>query len=224
MPLLILIADDDPGVRLAVKDYLELYSYSVITARNGQEALSLLGAYRPHLFISDIKMPQKDGYTLVRYLRQLPEFRLLPVIFLTERDSTGERIQGYEVGCDVYLPKPFEMEELRAVVRNLLERTQIIQSEWDFSKRKFSGNQKNDYYQETAANNQDIPNYIHFTPREVQVLNLLTTGLSNGDIGQKLHLSPRTVEKHVSSLLRKTETNNRAELVRFALDHHLIDS
>lgn len=224
MPLLILIADDDPGVRLAVKDYLELYSYSVITAKNGQEALSLLVAYRPHLLISDIKMPQKDGYTLVRYIRQLPEFRLLPVIFLTERDSIGERIQGYEVGCDVYLPKPFEMEELKAVVRNLLERTQMIQSELGFSKRKSFGKQKNNFSQETEDQNQSLANYLHFTPREVQVLNLLTTGLSNGDIGQKLHLSPRTVEKYVSSLLRKTETNNRAELVRFALDHHLIDS
>ncbi|WP_267384014.1 response regulator transcription factor [Cyanobacterium sp. uoEpiScrs1] len=224
MPLLILVADDDPGIRLAVKDYLELYSYSVITARNGQEALSLLGTYHPHLLISDIKMPLKDGYTVVRYLRQLPEFRLLPVIFLTERDSIGERIQGYEVGCDIYLPKPFEMEELKAVVRNLLERTQMIQSEWSFSKPEFFRNQKNKFSQETAIYNRFIPNSFHFTSREVQVLNLLTTGLSNGDIGKKLHLSPRTVEKYVSSLLRKTETNNRAELVRFALDHHLIDS
>lgn len=223
MPLLILIADDDPGIRLAVKDYLELYSYSVITAQNGQEALSLLEAYRPHLLISDIKMPRKDGYTLVRYLRQLPEFRLLPVIFLTERDSTEERIQGYEVGCDVYLPKPFEMEELKAVVRNLLERTQIMQSEWGFSKQESSEKQKTYFSQKTAIANPSLVNSFHFTPREVQVLNLLTTGLSNGDIGQKLHLSSRTVEKYVSSLLRKTETNNRAELVRFALDHHLIN-
>jgi DNA-binding response OmpR family regulator len=73
-------------------------------------------------------MPQKDGYTLVPHLRRLPEFRLFPVIFLPERDSTGERIQGYEVGCDVYIPKPFDMEELKAVVRNLLEQTQMIQS------------------------------------------------------------------------------------------------
>ena len=223
MPLLILIADDDPGIRLAVKDYLELYGYSVITARNGQEALSLLEAYHPHLLISDIKMPQKDGYTLVRHLRQLPEFRLLPVIFLTERDSTEERIQGYEVGCDVYLSKPFEMEELKAVARNLLERTQIIQSEWGFSKQESLEKQKNDFSQKIAITNPSLVNSFHFTPREVQVLNLLTTGLSNGDIGQKLHLSSRTVEKYVSSLLRKTETNNRAELVRFALDNHLIN-
>ena len=62
MPLLILIADDDPGIRLAVSDYLEFSGYSVIAAENGQKALSLLQIYHPHLLISDIKMPNKDGY------------------------------------------------------------------------------------------------------------------------------------------------------------------
>lgn len=95
MPLLILIADDDPGIRLAVSDYLELSGYSVIAAENGQKALSLLETYHPHLLISDIKMPHKDGYALVRQVRQRPEFRELPVIFLTECNTTTERILGY---------------------------------------------------------------------------------------------------------------------------------
>ncbi len=223
MPLLILIADDDPGIRLAVKDYLELHGYSVITAQNGQEALSLLGTYHPHLLVSDIKMPQKDGYSLVRHLRQLPEFRLLPVVFLTERGSKEERIQGYEVGCDVYLPKPFEMDELKAVIRNLLEKTQMIQSEWRFSQGKSQTQPNLDSPKDQAIAVPSLLNSLHFTQRETQVLNLLATGLSNGEIGQNLHLSPRTVEKYVSSLLRKTETNNRAELVRFVLDHRLIE-
>jgi len=64
---------------------------------------------------------------------------------------------------------------------------------------------------------------LNLTQREQEVLDQLTKGLSNGDIGNKLHLSPRTVEKHVSSLLRKTETNNRSELVRFAMEHHLVE-
>ncbi|ACK66441.1 two component transcriptional regulator, LuxR family [Rippkaea orientalis PCC 8801] len=223
MPLLILIADDDPGIRLAVKDYLELSGYSVITAQNGQEALSLLETYRPHLLVSDIKMPQKDGYTLVRHLRQLPEFRLLPVVFLTERGTKEERIQGYEVGCDVYLPKPFEMDELKAVIRNLVEKTQIIQSEWRFSQGESQPKPTLEPSQKEAIAVPSLLNSLHLTSRESQVLNLLARGLSNGEIGQNLHLSSRTVEKYVSSLLRKTETNNRAELVRFALDHHLID-
>lgn len=214
MPLLILVAEDDPGIRLAVGDYLELSGYSVLAAENGQVALSLLETYHPHLIVADIKMPLKDGYELVRQVRHRPEFRLLPVIFLTERGSTEERIRGYRVGCDLYLPKPFEMEELGAVIRNLLERSQIIQTELRFSSEEPA---------RTAANlPKNPPPEIELTNREQQVLDLLTTGLSNVEIGQKLYLSPRTIEKYVSSLLRKTDTSNRAELVRFALEHHLI--
>jgi Response regulator containing a CheY-like receiver domain and an HTH DNA-binding domain len=66
------------------------------------------------------------------------------------------------------------------------------------------------------------PNSPTLTQREREVLDLLTEGLSNIQIGSRLHLSPRTIEKHVSSLFRKTLSNNRAELVRFAMEHHLI--
>ncbi len=216
MPLLILIADDDPGICLAVSDYLELSGYSVISARNGQEALSLLQSYRPHLLISDIRMPIVDGYELVRQVRQRPEFRLLPVIFLTERRSTHERIRGYQAGCDLYLPKPFEMEELAAIIRNLLERSQIVQSDLEFSRSQESEN-----HHSSKHNSQHLS--FDFTKREQQVLELLATGLSNIDIGGKLHLSHKTIEKYVSSLLRKTETSNRAELIRLALENNLVE-
>jgi DNA-binding NarL/FixJ family response regulator len=221
MPLFILIADDDPGIRLAVKDYLELSGYAVIAASNGQEALTLLESYHPHLLISDIKMPKKDGYELVTQVRQRPEFRLLPVIFLTERGTTQERIRGYQVGCDVYLPKPFEMEELKAVIRNLLERSQIIQAEWRYKEKEAAPtNGSSTSYEEDVTPLLEV---LALTRREYQVLDLLTDGLSNVDIGHHLHLSPRTIEKYVSSLLRKTETSNRAELVRFSLEHHLVE-
>ncbi|MEM8777970.1 MAG: response regulator transcription factor [Cyanobacteria bacterium P01_G01_bin.49] len=222
MPLLILIADDDPGIRVAVKDYLELEGYGVIVTQNGQDAFSLVQSYRPHLLISDIKMPQKDGYTLVKELRQRPEFRLLPVIFLTECSTTEERIQGYQVGCDLYLPKPFEMEELKAVIRNLLERSQVVQSERRFSEQN-TENQKVLAREEAAKISiQAQLDCLQLTPRETEVLDLLSTGLSNNEIGQHLHLSPRTIEKYVSSLLRKTDTSNRAELLRFAFKNHII--
>jgi DNA-binding NarL/FixJ family response regulator len=64
---------------------------------------------------------------------------------------------------------------------------------------------------------------LHITQREQQVLKLLTHGLSNAEIGAELYLSPRTVEKYVSSLFRKTEASNRAELVRFAMEHRLVE-
>jgi len=61
MPLLILVAEDDPGIQLAVQDYLELLGYRVVTAKNGDEALRQLETYHPHLIVADIKMPKKMG-------------------------------------------------------------------------------------------------------------------------------------------------------------------
>ena len=108
MSLLILIAEDDPGVRMAVHGYLEAFGYSVIVAEDGEQALLMIQQYHPHLLISDINMPKKTGYDLVREIRKFPAFRLLPVIFLTEYDQVADRIQGYKVGCDVYLAKPLK--------------------------------------------------------------------------------------------------------------------
>ena len=230
MPLTILVTDDNVGTRLSVSDYLEMSGYSVIAAEDGQQALSMIEIYHPHVLVTDINMPRMDGYELVRQVRQKPAFRLLPVVFLTERTSTEERIKGYQTGCDLYLPKPFEMQELGAVIRNLLERSQIIQTELRFSSpegmRSHPQTQDSELTDKVDNTKQGViafkSNVLALTKREQQVLDLLTTGLSNGDIGSKLHLSPRTVEKYVSSLLRKTETSNRAELVRFALKNHLV--
>ncbi|MEQ8970549.1 MAG: response regulator transcription factor [Coleofasciculus sp. C1-SOL-03] len=233
MPLIILVVDDNLGTRLSVSDYLEMSGYSVITAEDGQEALSLIDKYHPHLIVTDINMPKMNGYELVQQVRKRPAFRLLPVVFLTERSSTEERIKGYQLGCDLYLPKPFEMKELSAVIRNLLERSQMMQAELRFSSTETGPSTPSPETTEATSKSESTPqaiasptspsNVLRLTQREQQVLELLTTGLSNSEIGNKLHLSPRTIEKYVSSLLRKTETSNRAEIVRFALENHLVD-
>ena len=243
MPLTILVADDDFATRLSITDYLEITGYSVIAAENGKEALGLVDEFGPHLIVTDITMPEMDGYEFVRRVRTRPAFRLLPVIFLTERTSTEERIRGYQMGCDNYLAKPFELQELGAVIRSLLDRYALIaqapsrspepepmptearsrandKPEADFLTQKSNtGDSLRDSSASRASPSQNAPT---LTQRERQVLDLLTEGLSNIQIGSTLHLSPRTVEKHVSSLFRKTESNNRAELVRFAMEHHLV--
>lgn len=241
MPLIILVADDNLGTRLSVSDYLEISGYSVIAAEDGQQALSMIETYHPHILVTDINMPRMDGYELVRKVRQKPAFRLLPVVFLTERNSTEERIKGYQTGCDLYLPKPFEMQELGAVIRSLLERSQVVQSELRYSSTEARqpaqpepdsasvdtvdriNSTRQDEIAKREASAVSRTQTLKLSKREQQVLDLLTTGLSNTEIGNKLHLSPRTVEKYVSSLLRKTDTSKRAELVRFALDNHLVE-
>ncbi|NEP42566.1 MAG: response regulator transcription factor [Okeania sp. SIO2H7] len=233
MPLTILVADDDLGTRLSVSDYLEMLGYSVIAAENGQQALALVEQYQPHLIVTDIAMPEMDGYEFVRRVRVRPEFRLLPVIFLTARTSTQERIRGYQLGCDNYLPKPFELEELGAVIRSLLERyahfaqTASVPSlssvEASDRYSLSDGTGATEFLVGSSTTRTSVADSFNFTPREQEVLNLLTDGLSNARIGDSLHLSPRTIEKYVSNLLRKTDTNNRSELVRFAIEHRLVD-
>ncbi|MGL5511152.1 MAG: response regulator transcription factor [Microcoleaceae cyanobacterium] len=250
MPLTILVVDDDFGTRLSLIDYLEIAGYTVVAAANGQEALLLVSEYQPHLIITDISMPQMDGYELVKQVRRRPEFRLVPVIFLTARNSKEERIRGYQLGADNYLPKPFELDELGAIARTLLDRYAfmapavhayaIAQTDESHQVNSAQNIEKNPLYITENSPGQTLPdlhtsllnkdllsNSIHnltLTEREQQVLNLLANGLSNSQIGDRLHLSPRTIEKYVSSLLRKTATNNRAELVRFTMENHLITS
>lgn len=236
MPLTILVADDDFATRLSIADYLEIGGYSVIEAENGQEALGLVEEFQPHLIVTDITMPEMDGYEFVRRVRTRPAFRLLPVIFLTERTSTEERIRGYQMGCDNYLAKPFELQELGAVIRSLLDRYALIaqapsrttdhpETMTPEPSSRAKGKGELEFlteHSETSDRALASQNAPILTQREREVLDLLTEGLSNIQIGDRLHLSPRTVEKHVSSLFRKTESNNRAELVRFAMEHHLI--
>ncbi len=233
MPLTILIAEDDEGTRLSLCDYLELEGYSVLMASQGEMALQQVFSHQPQLIITDIAMPGLDGYTLVQKVRQYPAFRLLPVIFLTAHNQVQDRIRGYQLGCDMYLPKPFELSEIGAIVRNLLERSQLVQSAWIQQVALATAQQRaiqatNDNLN-TARTPQppspwpaEVEPCTEFTSREQDVLALLSDGLSNGQIGDRLFLSPRTVEKYVSSLLRKTETSNRSELLRFAISHHLV--
>lgn len=223
MPLTILVVEDDEGTRLSLQDYLELEGYTVVAAEDGWKALQMVSDYQPQLIITDISMPRLDGYAFLKSLRQKPAWRLLPVIFLTARTATQERVQGYQIGCDVYLEKPFELEEVAAIVRNLLERSQLIQTAW--LQYQAPSEQLTPMKPSPPVNAEAWLSEETFslTDREKDVLDLLSEGLSNAQIASSLYLSPRTIEKYVTSLLRKTDTTNRAELVRFAMDHHLVD-
>ncbi|MDX2243378.1 MAG: response regulator transcription factor [Leptolyngbyaceae cyanobacterium bins.302] len=222
MPLTILVVDDDLGTRLAISDFLEATGYSVVVAENGMEGLKRLEECQPHLIVTDVTMPQMDGYELIRQVRLRPALRLLPVVFLTARTETQERIRGYQLGCDVYLPKPFELQELGVIVRNLLERLQMIELEWRSRGASLQTLTPEIMAAPSHSTTPIADVAIAFTPREKEVLYFLADGLSNVQIGDRLHLSPRTIEKHVSSLLNKTNTSNRSELLRFAVDHHLV--
>ena len=226
-PISLLLVDDEPGVRESVQAFLEdSGDFKVDLAANATEAWEYLQHHLPALVISDIMMPQVDGYQFLRQLREDARFQSLPVVFLTARGMTADRIQGYETGCDAFLSKPFDPDELEAIVRNILIRQQAS-SDGGSESAKLQ-----EIYQEIRALKEQIgqpsgiqttpsPIKLDFTPREQSVLDLVSQGLMNKEIAAQLKTSVRNVEKYVSRLFTKTGTNSRTELVRFALQHGL---
>jgi DNA-binding NarL/FixJ family response regulator len=223
----VLLVDDEPGVRVSVKEYLqEVGGFDVQVASNADEAWQLLQHNAADLVISDIMMPQVDGYQFLKKLRDDPRFKSLPVVFLTARGMTSDRIQGYQAGVDAYLSKPFDPDELVAIVNNLLERRVTTSGE------TASSTELEQIAQQIAAIRAMLdqrggitqtppPIRIDFTPREQSVLDLVAEGLMNKEIARRLDTSVRNVEKYVSRLFSKTGTNSRTELVRYALEHGL---
>ncbi len=228
-PISLLLVDDEPGVRESIQAFLEdSGEFKVDVAASATEAWEYLKSNLPRLVISDIMMPQVDGYEFVRQLRDDPRFQALPVVFLTARGMTSDRIQGYEVGCDAFLPKPFDPDELEAIVRNLIARQQAS-SDAQGDKSKLQ-----EIYQEIQELKQQLgqpkrlqtnpsPIKLDLTPREQSVLDLVSQGLMNKEIAAQLNTSVRNVEKYVSRLFQKTGTSSRTELVRYALEQGLTD-
>jgi len=221
----LLLVDDEPGLREAVQAYLEDSGYKVQTASNAQEGWDYLQQGVPDLVITDIMMPQVDGYQFLKQLREDSRFRALPVIFLTARGMTSDRIQGYQAGCDAYLSKPFDPDELVAIVENLLHKQTVNQASEGKLNTADIARQVAEIRAMLTQQRGFIPKanpiQIDLTPREQSVLKLVAQGLMNKEIARQLNTSIRNVEKYVSRLFSKTETNSRTELVRFALEQGL---
>ncbi|MDJ0635997.1 MAG: response regulator [Xenococcaceae cyanobacterium] len=227
----LLLVDDEPGIRESVQAYLEdNEEFQVKVASNADDAWQMLEKETPDLIISDIMMPQVNGYQFLEKLREDPRYRAIPVVFLTAKGMTRDRIEGYEAGCDAYIAKPFDPEELEAIVKNLLARLSVTTTANNSSSElekiareleEIKGKLDERLGQNPRFEQTPSPIKIDLTPREQSVLDLVAQGLMNKEIARELETSVRNVEKYVSRLFSKTGTNSRTELVRFALKHGL---
>lgn len=194
----ILLIDDDRNIILLAKDYLEFREYEVLTANNGKEALDLMDKKSFDLIVCDVMMPEMDGYTFVKEIRKNPETNFIPVIFLSGKGQSEDRIKGLNVGADIYMIKPFEPEELEVQIASTLKQIKRLN-------------------QHRLQNNSDIslpevPQSIKLTTTETKVIKLVAQGMSNKDIAHQIQVSQRTIESHVSNMLNKTGLHNRTEL------------
>jgi DNA-binding response OmpR family regulator len=122
----ILIVDDDPHIRELSRHFLHMAGFEVYEAGDGLEALALLDTLKADLFIIDVMMPNMDGWELCRELRQAYD---LPILMLTAKGETSQKIKGFQLGTDDYLVKPFEPLEMVERVKALLKRYRIASSQ-----------------------------------------------------------------------------------------------
>jgi DNA-binding response OmpR family regulator len=120
----ILVVDDDPDILQFVRVNLELEGFTADTAGGGRAALEEAKARPPDLVLLDVMMPEMDGLTVLRRLRQMPVTANVPVIILTAKALSEDKIRGLDLGADDYITKPFDVEELVARVRTVLRRAQ----------------------------------------------------------------------------------------------------
>jgi DNA-binding NarL/FixJ family response regulator len=205
-PKQLLLVDDDPNLILLVKDYLEFRGYAVITADNGVKALEILQETVPDMIICDVMMPEMDGYAFVQHIREDTKLSWIPVLFLSAKGQSQDKVKGLKTGADVYMVKPFEPEELVAQVESSLRQASRIQR---------SSGKSDDGFE------LHVPFDVELTPTEQKVVHYVAKGMANREIAEQLKVSQRTIESHVSNMLGKTGLHNRTELARWAMQNSM---
>jgi DNA-binding NarL/FixJ family response regulator len=207
----ILIVDDDITLRTALVRYLGKRGYAVLDVASGIEALALFEHDPADLIVSDILMPEMDGFEFCRRLRTSRMGQLVPFLFLSSKAEVEDRIHGHAIGADDYIIKPFEPRELLAKIESQLERSRRTHAEI------VRLMQQGGMAVPTAA--PAAPQPLPLTPAEEKVFWEVIQGHTNKQIGEHLFVSPRTVQTHLSNILNKLQLENRSQLVRYAFEH-----
>lgn len=122
----ILIIDDDESINELIKVNLELVGYDILTALDGVKGYAIAKQELPDLIILDVMMPEVDGYTVAKRIRENESTKDIPILMLTALNMLQDKVKGFDIGIDDYLVKPFEMQELLVRVRALLKRVNQI--------------------------------------------------------------------------------------------------
>lgn len=161
----LLIVDDEPGIVAVVQNYFEMAGYLVITAYNGKDALKKL-SQAPDIVLLDINMPDMDGLTVCQNIRK---YITCPIIFLTARIETSDKIKGFSAGADDYIVKPFDLDELGARVAAHLRRENRKQEQ---SSLRFFDHMVIDYTKRDITINQKP---VALSKKEFDIVELLST-------------------------------------------------
>ena len=203
----ILVVEDDPGIRLSLKDELESEEYIVIEAENGEEGLEAARDKAPDLIILDVMMPILNGYEVCKRLRS--EGNHTPILILTIKDKEIDKVLGLELGADDYVTKPFSLREVVARVKAILRRSENQQGEIS----TFSIGDVHLDFRKYEAHKGNV--CIELTPLEFRILKIMIMRkeqvITRDDIldavwgEDNMVVSPRTIDSHIANIRKKIE-------------------
>jgi two-component system OmpR family response regulator len=206
--LRILVVDDEPNILDVLSMALRFQGFEVETAATGEQALTAAAAFKPQLMVLDIMLPDMEGFEVARRLGA--QRAQIPIIFLTARDATEDKIRGLSMGGDDYVTKPFSLEELVARIRTVLRRTG--QAEADSSRLDFEDVTLDDDTREVeragapidlTATEYRLLRYFMLNPRRVLTREQILNHVWDYDFGG----DARVLETYVSYLRKKLDTH-----------------
>ena len=207
----LLIVDDDERIRSLLQQFLVQSDYLVSTAENAEQAITILSAIEFDLIILDVMMPGQDGISFTAKLRNLKNNT--PILLLTARGETEDRIKGLEAGADDYLPKPFEPKELLLRINAILRRMADLKEAQIMPKTLNFGNLKYDVARNELWKGKD---QIRLTTTESQLMKIFTSALGEPisrvnlvtSLGKAVSLAQdRAIDVQITRLRRKIEVN-----------------
>lgn len=212
----ILIADDHQLIIEGIKTLLEDVEGITITdvATNGREVIEKLKYQEVDIILMDIDMPIMNGYEATQLV--LKKYPHIKVIALTMYDEKALITKIVNAGASGYILKNIRKEELLKAI------TKVANGEKYFSNEILFTLSKPELKDIISEKQNNIP-IVQLTQREIEVLKLITQGLSNKEIGEKLFISPRTVDTHRTNLMQKLNVHNIAGLIRYAIKNGLVD-
>ena len=204
----ILVVEDSLDIAEGLQRSLEYDGYQVSLATKAAHALAVATSDKPELIVLDLGLPDKDGYEVLRELRERGV--MTPVLILSARREEADKLQGFRLGADDYVTKPFSILELMARISALLRRAQPAASPAPAAASSNGGAAADAASKPGPLSDDALRERYSLTARQIEVVRLLAEGCSNAEIATRLEMSYYTARNHTEQVLGKLGVSSRA--------------